>query len=436
MATPRPPCSNCSSARLPPRRGFLLAAGLEQALDFLENLRFSAADIAWLESTGRFGKNLLDYLAGFPLHRRRARHGRRHRVLRQRADPARDRAAAAGAIRRIAPDQHPALSVAGRRKAARMVLAAPNKLLVDFGMRRAHGAEAGLMAARASYIAGFAGTATVLAGEKFGIPLYGTMAHSFIEAFDDETAAFESFRAGAARQCRAAARHLRHRSRGAQSRGAGAEAQSGRHRDPRRAPRFRRSHRAGAKACAPFSMPAASRRSRFLPAAASTRIRLLGFARADAPIDGIGIGTSLTTSPDVPSIDCVYKLQDYAGCRGASARRTKRPGPAASRCGGATTPTAGWPAICCRCDDHRHGRRAAHSPGDARRPAHRAVAVARRRSGVTPSANSNGCRKHCGGLSPAPLSGRGRRRSGQARRGGRPPHEVRAAIATPAKAVE
>ena len=73
------------------------------------------------------------------------------------------------------------------------MLAAPDKLLVDFGMRRAHGAEAGLMAARASYIAGFAGTATVLAGEKFGIPLYGTMAHSFIEAFDDEAAAFETF---------------------------------------------------------------------------------------------------------------------------------------------------------------------------------------------------------------------------------------------------
>ena len=78
-------------------------------------------------------------------------------------------------------------------KAARVVLAAPNKLLVDFGFRRAHGAEAGLMAARASYIVGFAGTATVLAGEAFGIPLYGTMAHSFIEAFDDEMAAFAAF---------------------------------------------------------------------------------------------------------------------------------------------------------------------------------------------------------------------------------------------------
>ena len=78
-------------------------------------------------------------------------------------------------------------------KAARCMLAAPNKVLVDFGLRRAHGAEAGLMAARASYVAGFAGTATVLAGEMFDIPLYGTMAHSFIEAFDDESAAFETY---------------------------------------------------------------------------------------------------------------------------------------------------------------------------------------------------------------------------------------------------
>ena len=74
------------------------------------------------------------------------------------------------------------------------VLAASDKVLVDFGLRRAHRAEAGLMAARASYITGFAGTATVLAGEMFGIPLYGTMARTFIEAFDDEMTAFETLR--------------------------------------------------------------------------------------------------------------------------------------------------------------------------------------------------------------------------------------------------
>src|SRR5258707_5477058 len=78
-------------------------------------------------------------------------------------------------------------------KAARMVLAAPGKRLVDFGLRRAHGAEAGLMAARASYIAGFAGTATVLADKWFGIPIFGTMAHSYIQIHDDETQAVQNF---------------------------------------------------------------------------------------------------------------------------------------------------------------------------------------------------------------------------------------------------
>jgi len=78
-------------------------------------------------------------------------------------------------------------------KAARVRLAAPDKLLVDFGLRRAHGAEAGLRSARASFIAGFDGTATVLAGMRWGVPLFGTMAHSFIQAHDNELAAFEHF---------------------------------------------------------------------------------------------------------------------------------------------------------------------------------------------------------------------------------------------------
>ena len=79
-------------------------------------------------------------------------------------------------------------------KAARMVLAAPGKRLVDFGLRRAHGAEAGLLAARASYIAGFAGTATVLADKRFGIPVFGTMAHSFIQVARRRGAGVREFR--------------------------------------------------------------------------------------------------------------------------------------------------------------------------------------------------------------------------------------------------
>jgi putative nicotinate phosphoribosyltransferase len=78
-------------------------------------------------------------------------------------------------------------------KAARMVMAGPDKTLIDFGLRRAHGAEAGLLAARACHIAGFAGSATMLANRVFGVPVFGTMAHSFIQAHDEEAEAFLSF---------------------------------------------------------------------------------------------------------------------------------------------------------------------------------------------------------------------------------------------------
>ena len=78
-------------------------------------------------------------------------------------------------------------------KAARMVLAAPGKILSDFGLRTAHGADAGLLSARASYIAGFASAANVLAGERYGIPIVGTMAHSFVQVHGDEVMAFEHF---------------------------------------------------------------------------------------------------------------------------------------------------------------------------------------------------------------------------------------------------
>ena len=78
-------------------------------------------------------------------------------------------------------------------KAARCVEAAGGRTLVEFGLRRAHGGEAGLKAARASYLAGFDSTSNVLAGATFGIPVAGTMAHSYVECFETETAAFEAF---------------------------------------------------------------------------------------------------------------------------------------------------------------------------------------------------------------------------------------------------
>jgi nicotinate phosphoribosyltransferase len=300
------------SRTLPARRGFLLAAGLEQALDYLETLSFSQDDIAWLKSTGRFKQNLLDYFADFRFT------GEVHAMPEGTAFFANE------PILRVTAPLPQAQLVETRlinilhfqslvaAKAARSVLAAPNKVLVDFGLRRAHGAEAGLMAARASYIAGFAGTATVLAGEMFGIPLYGTMAHSFIEAFDDEADAFETYARARPNNLvllldtydtEAAARKV-----------------------VALAPRLK---------AAGIAIRAVRLDSGDLIALSKSVRRILddggladvtifasggldedslvAFARAGAPIDGIGIGTSLTTSSDVPAIDCVYKLQDYVG---------------------------------------------------------------------------------------------------------------------------
>ena len=297
---------------LPPRRGFLLAAGLAQALDFLESLRFSATDIAWLKSTGRFGNELIDYLADFRFT------GDVH------AMPEGTVFFANEPILRVTAPLPQAQFVESRlinllhfqslvaAKAARCVLAAPGKLLVDFGMRRAHGAEAGLLAARASYIAGFAGTATVLAGKEFGIPLYGTMAHSFIEAFDDETAAFESFARArpdnvvllldtydteaAARKVVALAPRLK--AAGIVIRGVRLDSGD---------------LIALSKSVRRILDAGGLHDTTIFASGGLDEDSLLAFAKTKAPIDGLGIGTSLTTSSDAPNADCVYKIQEYAG---------------------------------------------------------------------------------------------------------------------------
>jgi nicotinic acid phosphoribosyltransferase len=181
--------------RLPPERGFLLAAGLEQVLAYLENLRFTPEELDWLAGCGRFDPRFVNFLAEFRFS------GTVHAL------PEGTALFADEPILRITAPLPQAQLVESRlinlihyqtliaSKAARCVLAAPGKLLVDFGMRRAHGAEAGLLAARAAYLAGFGGTATVLAGMRFGIPLFGTMAHSLVQAHDREEDAFEHFAA-------------------------------------------------------------------------------------------------------------------------------------------------------------------------------------------------------------------------------------------------
>lgn len=309
--------------RLRPGRGFLLAAGLEQSLEFFEQLRFTPGELEWLASTQRFSKDFLASLEALRFT------GDVHAmpegtvffpnepILRVTAPIAQAQLVETRLINLL----HFETLIAS--KAACSVLMAPDKLLVDFGLRRAHGAEAGLLAARASYIAGFSGTSTVLAGEQFGIPLFGTMAHSFIQAHDDETLAFEHFAhaqpenvvllidtwdtEAAAHKVVALAPKLAH----AGIRIKGVRIDSG-------------------------DLGEHARRVRAILDAGGLN-HVIIFASGDldeyalrdmlaagVPVDGFGVGTHLDTSSDQPYLDCAYKLQEYAG----RARRKRSEGKA------------------------------------------------------------------------------------------------------------
>ena len=298
--------------KLPPSRGFLVAAGVAQAIDFLTSLNFSPADIDWLKNTERFGDDFVEYLKRlrFTGHVHAMREGTiffpNEPILRVTAPLP----IAQLVETRLINILHFETLIA--TKAARFALLAPGKQLVDFGLRRAHGAEAGLLAARASYLAGFSGTATMLAGQKFAIPLFGTMAHSFIQAFDNETAAFEAFADSrpdhlvllidtydtetAARKVVALAPRLKERG----IRIFGVRLDSG-------------DLIALSRSVRNILDEGGLREVRIFASGGIDEAELRAMIGAKAPIDGFGIGTSLTTSFDMPALDCAYKLQEYAG---------------------------------------------------------------------------------------------------------------------------
>lgn len=298
--------------RLPARRGFLLASGLEEALIYLETLSYSPEDIDWLKHTGRFHDNLLDYLKAFrftgdvdaipegtvcfP-----------HEPLLRITAPL---PMAQIVETRIINLMHFNTLIAS--KAARMVLAAPGKILSDFGLRSAHGAEAGLFSARASYIAGFSSAANVLAGVRYGIPVAGTMAHSYIQVHTDEAQAFEDF--------------ARTRPNGVILLIDTYDTEQGARKVVELAPKLK------ADGITIFGVRidsgdliAHSRKVRkilddgglkdviILVSGGINEDVLLQMKAENAPIDGFGIGVNLDSSIDAPSLDCAYKLQEYAG---------------------------------------------------------------------------------------------------------------------------
>jgi nicotinate phosphoribosyltransferase len=178
---------------LPPQRNFLLVAGLADVLDYLETLAFNGEALAYLESLGTFSAEFLARLEAFRF------------TGSVRAMPEGTVAFAGEPLLEvIAPLPEAQLvetfllnqltfQTAVASKAARCALAADGRPVIDFGARRTHGADAAMKAARATYLAGFTATSNVLAGQRYGIPVTGTMAHAYIQAHDTEREAFEAF---------------------------------------------------------------------------------------------------------------------------------------------------------------------------------------------------------------------------------------------------
>lgn len=182
--------------QLPPQRNYLVAAGLEQALQFLETVRFSAEEIDYLRGQRIFkhiDPDFFEYLSQFRFRGEvwAAPEGAvffaQEPILRVTASIIEAQLVETSLLSTL----NFQTMVASR--AARLITAAAGKSVVEFGARRAHGPEAGIYAARAAWIAGCAGTSNVMAAKMFEIPAYGTQAHSWIMAHGDEAQAFASF---------------------------------------------------------------------------------------------------------------------------------------------------------------------------------------------------------------------------------------------------
>lgn len=309
-------------------RNFMVAAGLEQVLDYLESLRFTPQELDWLASTQRFSDELMARLEQFRFT---------GNVF---AMPEGTVFFASEPLLRIVAPLPEAQFVESRiinlmhypilvaSKAARCRLAAPHSALIDFGLRRSHGAEAALHGSRASHIAGFDATSNAEAARLFGIPPSSTMAHSFVQAHDLEAEAFRNFAAyqpqdlvvlidtydiaRGAQRVAMLARELRVAGRRVEA----VRIDSG-------------------------ELALESKRVREIldrHGCSDVRIFVSGdldehaietLHAARAPIDAYYVGTRLSVSMDAPALDCVYTLQEYASrsSRKRSQWKESWPGP-------------------------------------------------------------------------------------------------------------
>ncbi len=298
--------------RLPPNRNCLVSAGLEQAIDYLEHLRFTPAELDWLAAQPVFSTiqpDFLQYLEAFrftgdvwamdegtPFFPNEP-------VLRVTA-PLAEAQLIETALLAIVNFQTTIAS-----KAVRVVHAADGRPILEFGARRAHGVDAALYAARAAHLAGCTSTSFVEAGRQFGIPLSGTMAHSWILAAENERQAFTDFvdLFGPATVLLLDTYDV--------AAAVDAVISSGLH------PAAVRLDSGDL-----LLLARSVRRSFDSAGLATTQIVVSGdldewqireLIAAHAPIDAYAVGTALTTSEDAPALGGVYKLVEIEGPGGA-----------------------------------------------------------------------------------------------------------------------
>lgn len=179
--------------KYPTSRRYFISAGLADVLDYLKDLKFASDDLNYLEETGLFKPGFLSYLEKFRFTGDvfAIPEGRlffvNEPIIEITAPLIESQIVETFIINAIN------LQVMIATKASRCVHVAWPRKLVDFSLRRTHGIDAGMKVARASFIGGFEGTSNVLAGKIYGIPIFGTMAHSFVISFEKEIDAFRAF---------------------------------------------------------------------------------------------------------------------------------------------------------------------------------------------------------------------------------------------------
>lgn len=295
---------------LPRTRNYLLACGLDDALRYLETLQFTPDALEYLGSLPWFSREFLDWLSGFrftgdvyavpegtPVFAQEP-------ILEVVAPLPQAQLAETFLMNQV----H--LQTLLASKAARVVWAAQGRSVVDFGLRRVHGTDAGLKAARAFYIAGVRATSNVLAAQVYGLPVTGTMAHSYIQAHDDEMDAFRAFAGlypetillvdtydtlAGVRRVVELAREL-----GERFRVRGIRLDSG-------------DLAALAHEARRILDEAGLQRVEIFASGGLDEYQIAELVAAGAPITGFGVGTRMGVSADAPHLDIAYKLSAYEG---------------------------------------------------------------------------------------------------------------------------